>query len=351
MLQSYLILFIVRNGDRAAQAVTLEGMTHDKHTLAKVSRARPPVRGVELPERAREYLKASKASATRRAHDGDWAHFSTWCASLDPPVGALPAAPQTVAGYLSSFAGILAVSTLERRLASISVAHRAGGHATPTKDALVMSILSGIRRKHGVARNKKAPVLLDQLKLMVSALDDDLSGFRDRALLTVGFVTACRRAELAALNLGDLEEIPEGFRVYIRRSKTDQEAEGRVLVAGFGEHEATCPVIALRNWLARAGIQSGAVFRGINRHGHLGKRLSGHAVADIIKRRIAAVGLDPRHFGGHSLRSGYATTAAMHGVPEGEIAEVTGHKSMAVLRGYIHRTDEFKAGMTRKVGL
>ena len=276
----------------------------------------------------------------------------------------LPALPATVAAYLADRAASrttvgdddgarpLRPSTLVRHLAAISMAHRAAAFASPTHELLVRTTMAGIRRTHGTAVVKKAPVLVGELCSLVPTLGDELSGVRDRALLLLGFATALRRSEIAALDVADLENVAEGLLVHVRWSKTDQDGQGREIAVGHGAEAGTCPVLATRAWIARAQLVEGPLFRAIDRHGRMREhRLSGKAVAEIVKRRVGALGLDPSRFGGHSLRSGFATSAAQAGIAEGEIAEVTGHRSIAVLRGYVRRGRAFTAAVVRRVGL
>lgn len=155
------------------------------------------------------------------------------------------------------------------------------------------------------------PILTyDVLSLLVTCDPHSLAGVRDRALLLVGYMGAFRRSELVALDVEDLEDRPEGLALNLRRSKVDQEGHGRRKVLVYGSGPATCPVIALRAWLAQAAITEGPVFRPVDRHGRLGaRRLSGEAVADVVKRAARGSGLDPCFFAGHSLRAGHVTQA------------------------------------------
>ena len=300
-----------------------------------------------VAEQARDYAAAAKAPNTVRAYTADWNHFRTWCSSAG--LNALPASGNTVALYLTSFAGQLKTSTLQRRLSAISQAHQVAGHETPTRSAAVRLVWAGIRRKHGTAQEGKAPALVEDLRAMMAAMaprrrgqDWRLLEVRDRALLLLGFAGAFRRSELVSLNVEDLELGRAGIVVHLRRSKTDQEGQGRKIGIPRGAG-MTCPVAALQAWLADAGIKEGPLFRPVNRHGQLqAGRMSDRAVALVVKRRVQAVGLDPDQFAGHSLRAGLATSAAAAGASERAIANQTGHKSMAVLRRYIRDGELFR---------
>jgi site-specific recombinase XerD len=304
-----------------------------------------------LVEQARDYADRATAPSTRRAYRTDWADFAAWCDRQRLP--ALPAAPETVALYLADLAqGGKSASTLRRRLAAIAAAHRLAGHDSPTRHATVRTVWSGIRRAHGTAQVGKTPALTADLRAMVHALPDTVSGARDRALLLLGFAGAFRRSELVALDVADLQAVPEGFVVTIRTSKTDQEGAGRKIGIPHGRHAATCPVAAVQSWRELAGIAEGAVFRGVDRHGNVGDtRLSDRAVALVVKRAAAAAGLDPAQYAGHSLRAGLATSAAQAGVSERAIADQTGHRSLVILRRYIREGSLFRENAAAGVGL
>ena len=187
---------------------------------------------------------------------------------------------------------------------------------------------------------------------MMANLPDRLLGVRDRALLLVGFAGAFRRSELVSLNVRDLKFTNDGLTVTLRRSKTDQEGSGRKVGIPYGSSPETCPVRSLRAWLEASGIESGPVFRPINRHGQIRpSRLSDRAVALIVKRAAEAAGKDPAEFAGHSLRSGLATAAAIGGASERAIMKQTGHRSTAMVRRYIRDGSLFRENAAARVGL
>ena len=158
--------------------------------------------------------------------------------------------------------------------------------------------------------------------------------------------------QLVGLDVADITEGTDGLTVRLRRSKTDQEAAGRTVGIPYGSNPATCPVRAWRSWLEVSGITEGYAFRPVDRHGHIGAaRLSGQAVALVLKRHAARVGLDPDEVAGHSLRAGLATSAAAAGVPERVIADQTGHKGTAMLRRYIREGSLFRDNAASAVGL
>jgi integrase len=213
-------------------------------------------------------------------------------------------------------------------------------------------VLAGIRRTKGTAAAAKTPVLVDDLKRMVSRLPEGLIGVRDRALLLIGFCGAFRRSELVALDAADVASTREGLVLTIRRSKTDQEGEGRKIGIPYASHVETCPIRSLQDWLERSGITEGPLFRPINRHGKMAStRLSAAAVGEIVKKYAAAVGLDASEFAGHSLRSGLATSAAAAGPSERAIMNQTGHRSVNMVRRYIRDGSLFRENAVAVVGL
>jgi integrase len=266
-------------------------------------------------DKARAFAQAARADRTRSAYEGQWRTFVAWCdeRALQP----FPAEPATLALYLTdrASAGIKPAS-LDVAVAAITAKHRAGGVAAdrlPHKHPQVADIRRGIRRSKGTAPRRVAPVMVDELRRMTSALPDSLIGKRDRALLVVGFAGALRRSELVALDVDAVEFGTDGLTITIRRSKTDQEGKGARIGLPFGSDPDTCPVRTLRAWLESSGVAEGPVFRAVSRYGQVRGELSGLDVARIVKRNALAAGLDPSRFAGHSLRAGLATQAAKNG--------------------------------------
>lgn len=284
---------------------------------------------------ARGFAAAARASATVRAYRASWGAFVAWCEAAG--LEALPAHPSGVALYLAERAKQgRKVSTLRRELAAISQAHKAAGCPSPRGAAEVQEVMKGIRRTIGVAPNKKAPFMGADLVRAVAALPGTLLGARDRALLLVGFAGAFRRSELVALTVADLAFTAEGLAVTLRRSKTDQEGAGRTVAIPYAGNPAACPVRALRAWLEAASVTAGPVFRSVSRHGAVSAEgLSPLAVALVVKRAVAAAGMDPAKFSGHSLRAGLATTAAKRGKTMRAIMGQGRWASETTARGYI----------------
>ena len=289
-----------------------------------------------LLDQADRYARAAQSVNTTRAYRSDWRQFEAWCDRYG--LQSIPTSPTAVALHLTALAEAgRSVSTVRRRCAAIARAHRIAGHASPTADPSVMTVLEGIARVHGTAPNKKTALLRDPLLELVDRIDTSgNAGLRDRALLLVGFALGLRRSELVAIELKDISPSPDGVTIRIARSKTDQQGRGASLLLPYAESPNPCPVRALRAWLDASGITDGPVFRRLSRAGAIGTPLTPQSVALIIKRRADAAGLDPREFAGHSLRSGYATQAARDGHRTEQIANTTRHKDQTVLAGYIH---------------
>ena len=304
----------------------------------------------DIADRASDFIRQSRASNTLRAYRSDWAHFVAWCKVHNQ--SPLPATPETVALYVADLSSTHKPGTLTRRLSAISQAHGIKELESPTAAAKVRLVMAGIRRSQGTAQTAKTPVLVDDLRKMISELQENLLGVRNRALLLIGFAGAFRRSELVALDFSDAAVTREGLVVTIRQSKTDQEGEGRKIGIPYGAHLATCPIRSLQEWLERSGITEGPLFRPINRHGTMADtRLSGAAVAAVVKRYVGESGLDASVFAGHSLRSGLATSAAMAGASERSIMNQTGHRSLNMVRRYIRDGSLFRDNAAASVGL
>lgn len=284
----------------------------------------------------REYVQASKADSTRRAYGAHWRTFTQWAAGAG--VQSLPAAPETVVAFITHQAGKgRKVSTLQASLAAIAYMHKAAGAVNPCDDMRVTTTMQGVRRKIGTRPAQKAPATLDVVRRMVIALPCDLRGTRDRAIILCGFWGAFRRSELVALKVSDVTFTQTGAKVFIARSKTDQEGEGKVKQLQSLADRSICPVAALREWLRVSGIQSGALFRGIDKAGaiHAGN-MGGREVARIVKRACKAAQISEAQYSGHSLRAGFVTDAAEKGAQAWEISEQTGHAAGSrVLQSYI----------------
>ncbi len=282
----------------------------------------------------RHYLENALSENTRKAYRADMEHYQTWG-------GTVPASPERIAAYLSDHAYNLSIATLQRRLVSIAKAHTMKGLADPVKSDLVKLTMRGIRRVHGKPQTQVAPIVKEDLTVMLSHVPDTAKGKRDRALLMLGFCGALRRSELVALRCTDLDMVSQGIIVSLSRSKTDQMGSGRKIGIPNGRGRI-CPVQAVNEWLVHSGANNGYVFRSITKGGVISTApLSDRAVADIIKHYVQKAGLDANRYSGHSLRAGLATSAAQHGISSWKIRQQTGHKSDAMLARYIREGDLF----------
>ncbi len=301
-------------------------------------------------DKAREYARQSKAENTLRGYRADWKDFCGWCDSHS--AGPLPASPEAVAAYIADCAGRLKSGSIQRRLNAIAEAHKAVGLETPTSSGMVRNTFKGIRRAIGTATVQKAPALTEDIRAMVAATDDGLIGHRDRALILLGFAGAFRRSELVGLEVVDLSFNRDGLTVRLRRSKTDQEGQGRKIGLPYGANPETCPVRVVQAWLELAGVTTGPMFRSINRHGQVQTvGLASIDVARVVKKLAERAGLDPSKYAGHSLRAGHATSAAMAGASERSIMNQTGHRSVQMVRRYIREGSLFRENSAGKLGL
>jgi len=291
-------------------------------------------------EVAADFARASKARATQDAYESDFRIFESWCRPCG--LSALPATAESLCAFLADQASLgKRASTLGRRLAAIRYFHRAASFDTPTGDEKVKAVLSGIRRTIGAAPSRKRAATSDLVLSMIPR-GDSLRELRNRAIILVGFAGAFRRSELVALDVSDIEETAEGMLVTLRRSKTDQEGLGRRVAIPRGE--IACPVAALRAWLNAANITEGAIFRRIvNKRAQrvTDRRLAGRNVASIVKQSAANLGFDPLSFAGHSLRAGFVTSAVKRGANLIKITDVTGHRSLEMLKTYSRDAEAF----------
>lgn len=305
----------------------------------------------DVVQRAQDYAGNAKSQRTIKAYASDWRDFLSWCGvrHLEP----LPSADSTVALYLTDLAGRgTKAAMLARRLVAISQAHKALDLVSPTTSSVVRRVYAGIRRTHGTAQQGKAPTLVADIRKMVQAQPYSIRGLRDRALLLLGFAGAFRRSELVGLDVEDLEFSRVGLIVTLRRSKTDQEGQGRRIGIPYGSSEQTCPVRAVQAWLQAAHISTGPILRAVDRFGRLqDPRLSDRTVARLVKKHAAAIDLDPKRYAGHSLRAGLATSAAAAGISDRAIMRQTGHRSSAMVGRYVREGSLFRDNAAGAVGL
>ena len=283
-------------------------------------------------------LKSSKASNTLRAYKADYKDFGSFC--VKHGFKAMPSEPKVISLYLTHLSKTSKFSTLKRRLASISVIHKLSGHYIDTKHPMITENLMGIKRVKGSYQKAKKPILINDLKSIVNVIDKDKNPKRkakNRALILIGFAGGFRRSELVAILHEDIDFVTEGVKIFIKRSKTDQSGEGMTKGIPYFSNAQYCPVIALKDWIEKSQIKSGKIFD-----------MSDKSVALTIKKYTAIAGLDSNKYSGHSLRSGFATSAAELGAEERSIMAMTGHKTTQMVRRYIQEANLFKNNALKK---
>ncbi|MDC3382842.1 tyrosine-type recombinase/integrase [Candidatus Pelagibacter sp.] len=298
-------------------------------------------------------LQSSKANNTVRAYKSDFNDFGIFCAQNG--FKSLPSDPKIVSLYLTHLSTKDAkMSTLKRRLVSIGVIHKLKGHYLDTKHPAIIENIMGIKRRKGSIQKAKKPILINSLKLIIDAIDQqnkqEIKKFRDRSIILIGFSGGFRRNEIVSLDYDDLDFVPEGLKINIKRSKTDQFGEGFTKALPYFDSSQYCPVVSLKNLLDLSKINSGPVFRRFVKGSKLSKnRLTDQTVALLIKKYLNLAGIDSKNFSGHSLRSGFATSAAESGVEERTIMAMTGHKSSEMVRRYIKEANLFKNNALNKI--
>jgi site-specific recombinase XerD len=298
-------------------------------------------------------LQSSKANNTVRAYKSDFNHFGLFCAQNG--FKSLPSEPKIVSLYLTYLSTKDAkISTLKRRLVSIGVLHRLKGYYLDTKHPSIIENMMGIKRRKGSIQKGKKPLLINNLKEIIDVIDkeynEDIKKFRDRSIILIGFSGGFRRNEIVSLNYEDLDFVEEGLKIQIRRSKTDQFGEGSVKALPYFDNSKYCPVISLKNYTEISKISSGPLFRRFVKGSKLSvNRLTDQTVALLIKQYLKLAGIDNKNYSGHSLRSGFATSAAEAGAEERSIMAMTGHKSTEMVRRYIKEANLFKNNALNKI--
>ncbi len=304
----------------------------------------------ELEESTINNLKISKAKNTLRAYKADFNHFSSFC--IDNNVKYLPSDPRIVSLYLTKLAKTSKYSTLKRRLASISIIHKLKGHYLDTKHPIIMENLHGIKRTIGSRQFSKKPILINDLKLIIKVINEENienkknikkkkeEKLRNKALILLGFAGGFRRSELVNIHYEDIEFVTEGLKILVKKSKTDQAGEGIIKAIPYFANKEFCPVLGLKEYLENKldSFNTGKIFN-----------ISDKLVALILKKYSKLAGLDPSKYAGHSLRSGFATTAAEFGAEERNIMAMTGHKTTQMVRKYIQEANLFKNNALNKI--
>ena len=298
-------------------------------------------------------LQNSKASNTVRAYKSDFNDFSIFC--VQNGFKSLPSEPKIVSLYLTHLSTKDAkMSTLKRRLVSIGIIHKLKGHYLDTKHPAIIENIMGIKRRKGSVQKGKKPILISSLKKIINVIDqqdkEQIKKFRDRSIILIGFSGGFRRNEIVSLDCDDLDFVAEGLKINIKRSKTDQFGEGFTKALPYFENSQYCPVVSLKKWIEISKITSGPVFRRFIKGSKLSvNRLTDQTVALLIKEYLNLAGIDSKNYSGHSLRSGFATSAAESGVEERSIMAMTGHKSTEMVRRYIKDANLFKNNALNKI--
>ena len=298
-------------------------------------------------------LRNSKADNTIRAYKSDFNDFGLFCAQNG--FKSLPSEPKIVSLYLTHLSTRdIKMSTLKRRLVSIGVIHKLKGHYLDTKHPIIIENIMGIKRRKGSFQKGKKPLLINNLKNIINVIDElnkeDIKKFRDRSIILMGFSGGFRRNEIVSLDYDDLDFVTEGLKINLKRSKTDQFGEGSVKGLPYFDNALYCPVLSLKNWIEISNINSGPLFRRFSKGSKLSNnRLTDQTVALLIKKYLKLANIDSKNYSGHSLRSGFATTAAESGAEERSIMAMTGHKSTEMVRRYIKEANLFKNNALDKV--
>jgi len=287
-------------------------------------------------------LRNSKSTNTLRAYQSDYNDFSLFCSKNG--FQAMPTQPKILALYITHLASYSKYSTLKRRLASISIIHKTKGHYIDTKHPIIVENLMGIKRTNGSNQKGKKPILINDLKLLIKAIDEskekNIRKIRDKSLVLIGFSGGFRRSELVDIEYEDIEFVEEGVKIFVKRSKTDQSGEGMTKAIPYFDNINFCPVKALNKWVVEAELKEDKIFN-----------ISDKSVALIIKKYANYAGLDSHRYAGHSLRSGFATSTAESGAEERNIMAMTGHKSTEMVRRYIKEANLFKNNALNKINI
>ena len=298
-------------------------------------------------------LKSSKANNTIRAYKSDFNDFGLFCAQNG--FKSLPSEPKIISLYLTHLSTKeVKMNTLKRRLVSIGVIHKLKGHYLDTKHPSIIENIMGIKRRKGSYQKGKKPLLINNLKLLINVIDKDnneeIMSARDRSIILIGFSGGFRRNEIVSLDFDDIDFVSEGLKINLKRSKTDQFGEGSVKGLPYFNNSQYCPVLSLKKWIEISNIESGPLFRRFSKGSKLtDNRLTDQTIALLIKKYLKLAGIESKNYSGHSLRSGFATSAAESGAEERSIMAMTGHKSTEMVRRYIKEANLFKNNALNKI--
>ena len=297
-------------------------------------------------------LKISKSKNTLRAYKSDFKDFGTFCAKHS--LASLPSEPKIVSLYLTHLSKNSKISTLRRRLVSISMVHKLKGHYLDIKHPVIVENLMGIKRAKGSIQKGKKPILINDLKLIINVINEqkinDIKKIRDKTIILIGFGGGFRRSEIISIDHEDLEFVSEGVKITVKKSKTDQFGDGMMKGIPFLTNEKYCPVANLKKWIEISKIKSGAIFRRFAKGSILtDSRLTDQSIVLLLKEYLNLAGIENKNFAGHSLRSGFATVAADFGADERSIMAMTGHKTTQMVRRYIREANIFKNNALNKI--
>jgi site-specific recombinase XerD len=298
-------------------------------------------------------LKSSKANNTIRAYKSDFRDFGLFCSKNG--FRSLPSEPRTISLYLTYLSTKeIKLSTLKRRLVSIGVIHKLKGHYLDTKHPSIIENIMGIKRRKGSVQKGKKPLLINSLKRLINVIDskisEEIKRLRDRSIILIGFSGGFRRNEIVSLDYDDLDFVSEGLKINLKRSKTDQFGEGTIKGLPYFDNFQYCPVTSVKKWIEVSNIKSGPLFRRFSKGSKLTEnRLTDQSIALLIKNYLRLAGIDNNNYSAHSLRSGFATSAAEAGAEERSIMAMTGHKSTEMVRRYIKEANLFKNNALNKI--
>jgi len=298
-------------------------------------------------------LKSSKANNTIRAYKSDFRDFGLFCSKNG--FRSLPSEPRTISLYLTYLSTKeIKLSTLKRRLVSIGVIHKLKGHYLDTKHPSIIENIMGIKRRKGSVQKGKKPLLINNLKRLINVIDskisEEIKRLRDRSIILIGFSGGFRRNEIVSLDYDDLDFVSEGLKINLKRSKTDQFGEGTIKGLPYFDNFQYCPVTSVKKWIEVSNIKSGPLFRRFSKGSKLTEnRLTDQSIALLIKNYLRLAGIDNNNYSAHSLRSGFATSAAEAGAEERSIMAMTGHKSTEMVRRYIKEANLFKNNALNKI--
>jgi len=300
-------------------------------------------------------ISQSKSPNTIRAYKSDFADFAVFCKSNN--LKSMPSDVKSLTIYLTFlFKKKQKFSTIKRKLISISQVHKIKGYYIDVKNPLIIENLLGIKRQLGADQKGKKPLSIDHLRQIIEKIDEEkiseLKKIRDKAIILLGFAGGFRRSELTNLDVEDVEFVDEGLKIILKKSKTDPFGKGLTKAIPFFENVKFCPVKNLKLWLEKSCINKGKIFCRLTKSNNIFfKKITDQSIAKLIKHYLNRIGVQNKNFSAHSLRSGFATATAEAGADERSIMNMTGHKSVQMVRRYIKETNLFKNNPLKKINL